>query len=125
MIDHVSLGVRDLARSAELYERAFAALGYQKLVVRERTVGFGKKYPELWLNHRPALVANGDSGTHVCLRAQTSEQVEAFYRAALAAGARGDGPPGLRPEYHAHYVAAFVRDFEENLLEVVTFVGQE
>jgi catechol 2,3-dioxygenase-like lactoylglutathione lyase family enzyme len=122
MIDHVSLGVRDLERSALLYERALAAIGYAKLAVEPRTVGFGKKYPELWLNSRPALQAAADSGSHLCLRCRSKEQVVAFYRAATEAGARGDGAPGLRPEYHELYYAAFVRDFDEHLVEVVTFL---
>lgn len=123
MIDHVSLGVRDLQRSTALYSAALAALGHAPLISRETTVGFGKKYPELWLNHRPGLAGPVDSGIHVCLRASSVQAVQAFYEAALAAGARGDGAPGLRPEYHAQYYAAFVRDLDENLIEVVTFVA--
>ena len=123
MIDHVSIGVRDLARSTALYESMLAPLGHTKLIVRATTVGYGKQYPELWLNARPNLTLNPDSGMHVCLRAPDTSKVEEFYRVALTAGASGDGPPGLRPEYHARYFAAFVRDFDQNLVEVVTFVG--
>ncbi len=122
MIDHVSLGVRDLARSTQLYEAVLAALGHTKVVVRESTVGFGKTYPEFWLNHRPTLVPTADSGTHVCLRASSQAQVESFYASAIAAGARGEGAPGPRPEYHDLYYAAFFRDFDEHLVEVVTFL---
>lgn len=122
MIDHVSIGVRDLKRSAELYTAALLPLGHLALTSRETTIGFGKKYPELWLNHRPGLSWPADSGMHVCLRASSIEAVQGFFEAALAAGARADGAPGLRPEYHAQYYAAFVRDLDENLIEVVTFV---
>ena len=122
MIDHVSIGVRDLARSTALYEPMLGALGHTKLIARPSTVGFGKQYPEFWLNARPNLTLNADSGVHVCLRAASAETVESFYRNALAAGASVDGPPGMRPEYHARYFAAFVRDFDQNLIEVVTFV---
>jgi catechol 2,3-dioxygenase-like lactoylglutathione lyase family enzyme len=122
LIDHVSIGVRDLTRSTALYTAALAPLGHVPMIVRESTVGFGKKYPELWLNHRPGLAGPADSGMHVCLRASSIEVVQTFYEAAMAAGARGDGKPGLRPEYHAQYYAAFVRDLDENLIEVVTFV---
>ncbi len=122
MIDHVSLGVRDLERSTRFYEQVLAAIGHLPLVRGASTVGFGKKYPEFWLNHRPQLLPTADSGTHVCLRAASQEQVQSFYQRALAAGARGDGAPGLRPEYTATYYAAFVRDFDEHLVEVVTYL---
>lgn len=122
MIDHVSLGVRDLARSTQFYEPILATLGHVRLMSRATTVGFGKTYPEFWLNHRPNLVPTLDSGSHLCLRASSQAQVEAFYESAIAAGARGDGPPGVRPEYHELYFAAFIRDFDEHLVEVVTFL---
>jgi catechol 2,3-dioxygenase-like lactoylglutathione lyase family enzyme len=122
MIDHVSIGVRNLERSKRFYEVVLGALDHRVLIEREQTIGFGKKYPEFWLNLRPKMVIDSDSGTHVCLRARSSEAVEAFHRCALAEGASSDGPPGLRPEYHATYFAAFVRDFDSNRIEVVTFV---
>jgi catechol 2,3-dioxygenase-like lactoylglutathione lyase family enzyme len=55
MIDHASIGVRDLAAAAAFYEQVLATIGLEKLVVRETTVGFGKRYPEFWLNARPAM----------------------------------------------------------------------
>ena len=121
MIDHVSVAVRDLTASANLYERMLAAIGYAKLVVRPDTVGFGKAYPELWLNHRPA-VGPADSGAHVCLRARSAEAVDAFHAAALSSGAACDGPPGLRPQYSPAYYAAFIRDPDGNRIEAVTFL---
>lgn len=123
MIDHVSIAVSDLERATAFYEAALAEIGLDKLVVREGTVGFGKKYPEFWLNLRPAMARIADdSGGHVCLRARTAAQVDGFYRAALAAGAASDGAPGLRPEYSAAYYAAFVRDADGNRVEAVTFI---
>ena len=123
MIDHVSISVGDLAASTAFYEPVLAAIGLAKLVEREGTVGFGKRYPEFWLNARPGMapVADG-SGDHVCLRARTPEHVDAFYRAAVAAGAGDDGGPGMRPEYSETYYAAFVRDPDGHRIEVVTFV---
>lgn len=123
MIDHVSIGVRDLDRSTHLYTEMLAPLGHKVLMSRPTTVGFGKDYPALWLNARPNLTIVADSGHHVCLRARSTEIVDAVYQAALAHGARGDGAPGVRPEYHPTYYAAFVRDFDENLFEVVTFIS--
>jgi catechol 2,3-dioxygenase-like lactoylglutathione lyase family enzyme len=122
MIDHVSIGVRDLDAATRFYQAVLGAIGLAKLVVRPATVGFGKRYPELWLNLRPALVP-ADSGVHVCLRASSTALVDAFHAAALAAGATSDGAPGLRPhERLSGYYAAFIRDTDGNRIEAVTFV---
>jgi catechol 2,3-dioxygenase-like lactoylglutathione lyase family enzyme len=121
MIDHVSLGVRDLARSTAFYEEVLREIGHRIIMKHETTVGFGKNYPEFWLNLRPAMTPV-DSGVHVCLRAASTTVVDAFHRTALALGATTDGSPGMRPEYHASYYAAFIRDFDLNRVEVVTFV---
>jgi catechol 2,3-dioxygenase-like lactoylglutathione lyase family enzyme len=122
MIDHVSVAVRSLERSVRFYEAALGALGYEKLVVRERTVGFGKRYAEFWVNLR-ADVAVSD-GAHVCLRARSPREVEAFHRAALANGGSDDGTPGAREHDTPDqaYYAAFVRDPDGNRIEAVTFI---
>ena len=90
MIDHVSLAVRDLVASAEAYERMLAPLGLVRLVDRSGAVGFGKRYPELWLNHRPRQIAmppDTVSVAHVSRAARPDEgAVRAFHAAALAAG---------------------------------------
>ena len=65
-----------------------------------------------------------DSGVHVCLRAPDAAAVAAFHAAALKAGGRSDGAPDLRPEYHAKYYAAFVRDPDGNRIEAVTFLRE-
>ena len=124
MIDHVSIAVRDLAACGQFYEPVLATIGYGKLVTRPGTIGFGKKYPEFWLNERRAMTpADPDSGTHICLRASSVEAVQAFHAAAMAGGGFSDGPPGPRPEYSAGYYAAFVRDPEGNKIEAVTFTA--
>ena len=126
MIDHISVAVRDLDLSARFYETLLAPLGLTKL--REwphGAIGFGKKYPEFWINRRDAMdrVAD-DSGVHICLRARDTAAVDAFHAAALKAGGASDGAPGLRPEYHATYYAAFVRDPDGNRIEAVTFLPE-
>ena len=122
MIDHVSIGVRDLAASAGFYEPVLATIGLAKLVERQDTVGFGKSYPEFWLNARPEFTPpSQDTGVHVCLRTRERASVDAFHAAAILAGASDDGAPGFRPEYSEDYYAAFVRDLEGNRIEVVTF----
>ena len=65
-----------------------------------------------------------DSGAHICLRAPDTAAVDAFHVAALKAGGRSDGAPGLRPQYHATYYAAFIRDLDGNRIEAVTFVRE-
>ncbi len=124
MIDHVSVAVRDLAGAESFYIALLAPLGMRKL--REwpnAAIGFGEKYPEFWINCRPAMprVAQ-DSGVHICLRATDTRAVEDFHAAALSAGGTSDGAPGLRMEYHSNYYAAFVRDPDGNRIEAVTFL---
>jgi len=123
MIDHVSIAVRDLDRAARFYQAVLGAIGYEKLVVRPRTIGFGKAYPEFWLNLRATMApVEADGGTHVALRVRTIELVDAFHAAALAAGSTSDGAPGLRPQHGEGYYAAFIRDPDGNLIEAVTFL---
>ena len=123
MIDHISISVRDLEATARFYEAVLGAIGYTRLRNRPATVGFGKRYAEFWLNHRPSMPpVAADSGMHVCVRAPDADAVRNFYRAALAAGGTSDGEPGLRPEYSGNYYAAFIRDPEGNRIEAVTFV---
>jgi len=123
MIDHLSVAVSDLDASAHFYQAVLGAIGYQKLVVRPRTIGFGKSYPEFWLNLRASLAPIGaDSGAHAALRVRTSELVDAFHAAPVAAGGRCDGAPGLRPQYGQGYYAAFICDPDGNRVEAVTFL---
>jgi catechol 2,3-dioxygenase-like lactoylglutathione lyase family enzyme len=123
MIDHVSVAVRDLAAAADFYEAVLGALGFVKLDGRATTLGFGKRYSEFWINHRPALPPVAlDSGVHVALRAASAAAVDAFHAAALAAGGRCDGPPGLRPQHGEGYYAGFIRDLDGNRIEAVTFL---
>jgi catechol 2,3-dioxygenase-like lactoylglutathione lyase family enzyme len=122
MIDHVSLSVRNLAVSAAFYERLLAPLGYRKLAERPNTVGFGKKYPELWLNLRAGMAsAPSNPGAHVALRARSEEAVRAFHAAALVAGGASDGEPGPRQARMTTYFGAFILDPDGNKIEAVSF----
>lgn len=123
MIAHVSVGVSDLEKSRAFYARVLGALGMKEVVVRASTVGFGKKFPEFWLNRRPSLPRlTYDTGTHICLGARSAEAVRAFHREGLAMGGTDEGPPGLRPQYHPGYYAAFLFDPDGNKIEAVCFV---
>ncbi len=124
MIDHVSVAVRDLKAGAWFYEPLLVTLGMTKL--REwpdAAIGYGKKYPEFWINVRAGMApVAADSSVHVCLRAPSTEAVDAFHAAALAAGGTSDGAPGYRAQYHENYYAAFIRDPDGNRIEAVSFV---
>lgn len=120
MIDHVSVPVRDLAAARDFYKAVLAPLGYALLVERPHTVGFGKKYPEIWLNHRPQLVPVENTGAHVALRARSEEAVRAFHAAALAAGGSSGGDPGPRQAAMTTYFGAFVLDPDLNKIESIT-----
>jgi catechol 2,3-dioxygenase-like lactoylglutathione lyase family enzyme len=125
MIDHVSVGVSDLDRSARFYEAALAPLGLTRLVTRPATIGFGKTYPEFWINLRRGMPrVPPESGVHICLRAKSTADVDAFHAAALAAGGASDGAPGLRPHERVRYYAAFVVDADGNRIEAVTFPAE-
>ncbi len=125
MIDHVSVGVSDLERAARFYEATLTPLGLFRLVTRPATIGFGKAYPEFWINLRAGMAQVApDSGVHVCLRAKSTAEVDAFHAAALNAGGRSDSAPGLRPHDRVRYYAAFVVDLDGNRIEAVTFPAE-
>ena len=125
MIDHISVGVSDLERSAKFYEATLAALGLTRLVTRPRTIGFGKAYPEFWINLREGMPPVApESGVHICLRAKTTAEVDAFHAAALATGGASESVPDIRPHDRVRYYAAFVVDPDGNRIEAVTFPAE-
>ena len=123
MIDHVSIAVRDLAKSAAFYEAVLGVLGLAKLVDRSpATVGFGRKYPEFWLNAREQLSPQPETtGTHICLRAPSEDAVREFHVAALARGGKTAGDPGPRQAAFTSYFGAFIFDPDGNKIEAVFF----
>jgi len=115
-IDHVNLGVADVAASRAFYAGALAPLGYVVMLETPHGVGFGKDgKPDFWISDRPT-----SAPLHVAFASPDRATVDAFHRAALAAGGRENGPPGLRPVYHPSYYGAFVLDPEGNNVEAVT-----
>ena len=126
MLDHVSVGVTNLDRAAHFYELTLAPLGLSRVVTRPATIGFGKAYPEFWINLRADMApVEPGSGVHICLRAKSTDAVDAFHAAALTAGGSSDGAPGLRPHDRVRYYAAFVRDPDGNRIEAVTFLKDD
>jgi catechol 2,3-dioxygenase-like lactoylglutathione lyase family enzyme len=119
MLDHVSLGVTDLSRSATFYDAALGALGVVRVWTKEDAAGYGLPGEE----DRLALFATArvtpSAGTHLAFMASAESAVRAFHAAGIAAGGTDDGPPGPRPRYGAGYIAAFVKDPDGHRLEAV------
>ena len=122
MIDHVSIAVKDLKSAGLFYSKLLAVIGYKILKSGPTTIGYGKKYPEFWLNERRNIdLSSASDGFHVCLRAKSVSVVNEFHEQALKIGGTDDGKPGYRAEYNQNYYAAFIKDIEGNKIEVVTF----
>jgi catechol 2,3-dioxygenase-like lactoylglutathione lyase family enzyme len=129
VLDHVSLRVTDYDRSKRFYQAALAPLGYVLAMETEAGAGFRKGFiPAFWIKQGdvtraqvPALITSGCGGpaVHVAFASNDRQSVDAFYEAALGAGARDNGAPGLRPNYHANYYGAFVLDPDGYNIEAV------
>lgn len=128
MLDHMTFRVTDLARTKAFYEPVLKPLGY--VVGYEgnhgsNILGFTckdgeKDVVDTWFVDGPSpWGAAPTTGCHLCWRAPSRAAVDAFYAAALAAGGKDNGPPGLRPHYHANYYGAFVLDPDGNNIEAV------
>jgi catechol 2,3-dioxygenase-like lactoylglutathione lyase family enzyme len=122
MIDHITFGVSDFARSTQFYDRAFAPLGIKRLfdVPKEHTggadcTGYGDSRPWFWIVEQDATRGK----LHVAIRVESRAAVDAFHREALAAGGQDNGGPGLRPHYHPGYYGAFVLDPDGHNIEAV------
>ena len=115
MIDHVSLKVADYTRSKAFYVEALGPLGYELLMEFDGVCGFGVKgKPDFWISS-----GTPSGATHVAFAAADRGMVDGFHAAALAAGGKDNGQPGLRPHYHEHYYGAFVHDPDGNNVEAV------
>ena len=116
MIDHIGVRVSDYARSKRFYESALKPLGYAVIIEFDDEVGgFGANgTPDFWIAQQNPL-----GPTHVAIQSADRAGVDAFHAAAVAAGGRDNGAPGLRPHYHPNYYGAFVLDPDGNNIEAV------
>jgi len=119
IVSHLSIGTNDFPRAEAFYDRVLPALGARRVMDHPGgAVAYGRGFPEFWvqrpIDHAPATVGNG---THIGFLAASKAQVDAFYAAALEAGATADGPPGPREEYGAPYYGCFVRDLDGHKIE--------
>ena len=111
MFDHVSIGVADVARSKKFYDAALKPLGFTLLSDGETSLGYGEKAVQLWLGATSKPVKpDVESGLHFCFAAKDRAAVDAFHAAALKAGGKDNGKPGVRADYGPKYYAAFAID---------------
>ena len=111
MFDHVSIGVSDIKRAGKFYDAALGPLGYTRLSDGEGSLGYGDKAVAFWLGATAKPVKpDMESGLHFCFVAKDRKAVDAFYSAALKAGGKDNGKPGVRADYSPTYYAAFVID---------------
>ena len=119
MIDHIGIPVSDVARSKQFFVSALAPLGYKVIMDVGEAVGMGAQAgPDFW-------IGKGQPGgsVHIALSASERGLVDAFYKAAMGAGGRDNGKPGVRAQYHPDYYGAFVLDPDGNNIEVVCRKG--
>lgn len=118
MFDHVGLNVKDYPASRAFYEQALEPLGWHVVMEFDewKAAGFGTAdKPEFWFSQREPY----GTGTHIAFAAPDHATVDAFHAAALAAGGRDNGAPGIREQYHPTYYGAFVLDPDGNNVEAV------
>ncbi len=120
ILSHVSIGVSDFAKSAAFYDAVLPTLGCRRIMEHGEAVAYGKMFPEFWvqtpIDGQPSSVGNG---THVAFLAPSKEAVDAFYEAAVKAGAEDDGAAGPRPQYGEPYYGCFVRDPDGHKIEAM------
>lgn len=117
MFDHVGITVGDIAKARKFYAAALQPLGMKAVMDFGDSTGYGAGRPIFWIGQgAPAQPA---PRTHICFAAPDRATVDAFYKAAIAAGGKDNGAPGLRPQYHAHYYGAFVLDADGHNIEAV------
>jgi catechol 2,3-dioxygenase-like lactoylglutathione lyase family enzyme len=116
ILDHIGLAVRDFGKSATFFRRALAPLGIQTVLEGEGWAMLGKDgRPQFWIG----VHGIPPGPIHIAFAAENREQVRAFHRAALAAGGRDNGAPGIRTKYHPDYYGAFVFDPDGHNIEAV------
>jgi len=116
VFDHIGIGATNLKASKEFFLKALAPLGVSVAMEVDDAVGLGRDHkPSFWLGASSAPCGP----LHLAFVAETRRQVDDFYRRAIAAGGKDNGPPGLRPQYHPHYYGAFVIGPDGHNIEAV------
>ena len=118
MLDHVGIQCADLQASAAFYDAALTPLGFRRLMNVTVAIGYGADKPDFWIGVFDS--GEGFRESHLAFTAQDRAAVDAFFAAAVAAGAEVLHEPAVHPEYHEHYYGAFVRDPDGNNVEAVS-----
>jgi catechol 2,3-dioxygenase-like lactoylglutathione lyase family enzyme len=121
MLDHIMLRVKDYAVSKRFYDEVLGTLGYRMLMEFPEGGGYGDDKPYFWIGAAP----DPHPRTHIAFMAKSRTQVDAFHAKALELGAKSDGAPGLRLQYHPNYYAAFVIDPNGHNIEAVIHTPEE
>ncbi len=120
IMSHVSIGSNKLDEALTFYDAVMPTIGAKRIMEHEGAVAYGKMFPEFWVQ---APYDGGTAGTangvHFSFFASSPSQVDAFYKAAMSAGAKDDGAPGLRSEYGAGYYGCFVYDLDGHKIEAM------
>lgn len=125
LLDHVSLQVSDIARSKAFYQKALGPLGAEVIMELGTAAGIGRgRKPDFWIGQGVTSFQRAEqiatiTPVHLAFAARSRAEVDAFYAAAIAAGGKDFGAPGLRPEYHPNYYGAFVIDPDGHNVEAV------
>jgi len=122
MLDHVSIGVKNLKKAQAFYDAILKPLGYKRVWDVDSGSGYGPnaREPRFWISEpEKGKSARTSPGAHVAFVATNRARVRAFHEAALAAGGKDNGAPGLRPQYHPNYYSAFVTDPDGHHVEAV------
>jgi catechol 2,3-dioxygenase-like lactoylglutathione lyase family enzyme len=128
MLDHLSIPVRDFDKAAAFYDAVLATLGLERRKQRPDAIGYGpasRPAPVFWIHARePESTASPGLGLHLSFQAPTRASVDAFHAAALRAGARDAGAPGLRPHYTMPFYGAFAFDLDGYKIEAVCRIAE-
>jgi catechol 2,3-dioxygenase-like lactoylglutathione lyase family enzyme len=123
VLDHVTIGVTDIERSKAFYDQALQALGIIRLYAEGTlAAGYGiRPKAFFWIGER----STPQTGAHIAFAAGDRAAVDRFYEDAIKAGGRDNGPPGIRPHYHANYYGAFILDPDGHNIEAVCHMPQD
>jgi catechol 2,3-dioxygenase-like lactoylglutathione lyase family enzyme len=123
VLDHIGFQCADLAKSTAFYEAVLAPLGFRKMMDYQVAIGFGADKPDFWIGALNS--GDGFRESHIAFAAADRAAVDAFFAAAVGAGAEVLHAPAVHPEYHEHYYGAFVRDPDGNNVEAVCHTADE